>query len=104
MTETIVAEQHARPEAIRVNRVTLDQPWEWLDKGWHDMISARRYSLTYGAVIVLLSGLITLGFMVEGLTFMVPFMIAGFFLRAPFIGLGLFLMSAHLDRGEPLHF
>jgi uncharacterized membrane protein len=68
------------------------------------MISARRYSLTYGAVIVLLSGLITLGFMVEGLTFMVPFMIAGFFLLAPIIGLGLYQMSAHLERGEPLHF
>jgi len=104
MTDIIAAEQQARPEAIRVNRVTLDQPWEWLDKGWHDMIRARRYSLPYGAVIVLISGLITLGFMIEGLTFIVPFMVAGFYLLAPIIGLGLYQMSAHLARDEPLHF
>ncbi|MBK1629740.1 hypothetical protein CKO31_03090 [Thiohalocapsa halophila] len=104
MTETAVAEQQARQEAIRINRVSLDQPWEWLDKGWHDMIRARKYSLTYGAVIVLLSGLITLGFVNEGLTFMVPFLIAGFYLLAPIIGLGLYQMSAHLERGEKLHF
>ncbi len=104
MTETAVAEQQARPHAIRVNHVTLEQPWEWLDKGWHDMIRARRYSLTYGAVIVLISGLITLGFMVEGLTFIVPFMIAGFYLVAPIIGLGLYQMSARLERGEALRF
>jgi uncharacterized membrane protein len=104
MIETAVAEQQPRQDVIRVNHVTLDQPWEWLDKGWHDMIRARRYSLTYGAVIVLISGLITLGFMVEGLTFIVPFMVAGFYLLAPIIGLGLYQMSAHLERNEPLHF
>jgi uncharacterized membrane protein len=104
MTETAVAEEQPRQAAIRVNHVSLDQPWEWLDKGWHDMIRARKYSLTYGAVIVLLSGLITLGFVNEGLTFMVPFMIAGFYLLAPIIGLGLYQMSAHLERNEPLHF
>jgi uncharacterized membrane protein len=104
MTDSIAAEQQVRQDAIRVNRVTMDHPWEWLDKGWHDMIRARKYSLPYGAVVVLISGLITLGFINEGLTFMVPFMIAGFYLLAPIIGLGLYQMSAHLERGEPLRF
>jgi uncharacterized membrane protein len=104
MADTAVAEQQAARDEIRVNKITLDQPWEWLDKGWHDMIRARRYSLTYGAIIVLISAVITLGFVREGLTFIVPFMVAGFYLLAPVIGLGLYQMSAHLERGEPLHF
>ncbi|KAA6186355.1 DUF2189 domain-containing protein [Thiohalocapsa marina] len=93
-----------RPDEIRVNRVTLAQPWQWIERGWQDMIRARKYSLTYGAVIVLISGLMTLGLMVEGLTFIVPFLAAGFYLLAPVIGLGLYQMSARLERGEPLHF
>lgn len=104
MTEIAAAEREAQQDAILINRVTLDQPWEWLDKGWHDMIRARRYSLPYGAVIVLMSGLITLGFINEGMTFMVPFLVAGFYLLAPIIGLGLYQMSARLEQGEKLHF
>jgi uncharacterized membrane protein len=108
MADTAIADQDGQntitDSGIRVNKVTLEQPWEWLDKGWSDMIRARKYSLTYGAFIVLLSGIITLGFLVEGLTFIVPFMIAGFYLVAPIIGLGLYQMSARLERNEQLHF
>jgi uncharacterized membrane protein len=89
---------------IRVNHVSLAAPWGWIEKGWQDMLAAKHYSLTYGAVIVLISGLITLGLIVEGLGFMVPFLIAGFYLLAPVIGLGLYQMSAHLERNEPLQF
>jgi len=103
MENTAIAES-PRQDDIVVNHVTLAQPWEWLEKGWKDMIRARRYSLTYGAVIVLISGLITLGLMSEGLFFIVPFLAAGFYLLAPIIGLGLYQMSSHLEKGEPLQF
>jgi uncharacterized membrane protein len=103
MENAAVAEP-IRQEEIRVNRVTLAQPWQWVERGWEDMMRARKYSLTYGAVIVLISGLITLGLMVEGYSFVVPFLAAGFYLLAPVIGLGLYQMSAHLERNEPLHF
>lgn len=103
MDNTAVADPIQQRE-IRVNRITLAQPWEWIEKGWRDMMQARKYSLTYGTVIVLISGLITLGLVSENLGFIVPFLAAGFYLLAPIIGLGLYQMSAHLERGEPLHF
>jgi uncharacterized membrane protein len=91
-----------RPGEIVVNQVGLDRPWKWLASGVRDMLRARRYSLRYGAVIVLISGLLTLGLMATGMFFLVPFLAAGFFLVAPVIGLGLYQISAHLERGEPL--
>lgn len=103
MENTAVIEP-VRAYDITINRVSLAQPWEWVEKGWRDMLQARKYSLTYGAVIVLISGLITLGLVSEGLFFIVPFLVAGFYLLAPIIGLGLYQMSSHLEKGEPLQF
>lgn len=93
-----------RQDDIIVNTVSLAQPWQWIEKGWRDLIAAKHYSLTYGAVIVLISGLLTLGLLREDLGFMVPFLAAGFYLLAPVIGLGLYQMSARLERREPLRF
>ena len=89
---------------IAINHISLSHPWEWIEKGWRDMMNARRHSLTYGAIIVLISGLMTLGLMSEGLFYIVPFLAAGFYLLAPIIGLGLYQMSAHLERDEPIKF
>ncbi len=99
---TVAADGHA--DDIVVNQISLSQPWEWIEKGWHDMMRARRYSLTYGTVIVLISGLMTLGLVSEGMFYIVPFLAAGFYLLAPIIGLGLYQMSAHLERNEPIQF
>lgn len=103
-TTTTATAVDLAPADIVVNTVTLAHPWKWIEQGWADMLKARRYSLTYGAVIVLISGLMTLGLVREGLFFIVPFLAAGFYLLAPIIGLGLYQMSAHVERGEPLRF
>ncbi len=93
---------HASADGPRVEKITLDHPWRWLGKGWQDIKRAPGYSLTYGAGIVLLSGLITLALVAGELTFTVPFLIAGFFLIAPLLAIGLYQMSAHLERDESL--
>ncbi len=85
-----------------VNKIGLTAPFEWLSKGWQDMRDAGRYSLTYAAVIVLISGLMTFGLIATDNLFLLTFLIAGFFLVAPVIGIGLYQMSAHLEQGEPL--
>ncbi len=85
-----------------VNRISFFEPFDWLSKGWTDMRDAGRYSLTYAAVIVLLSVLMTLGMIATDNLFLLTFLAAGFFLVAPAIGIGLYQMSAHLERGEPL--
>jgi uncharacterized membrane protein len=102
--ENTAAAEDIRQDEIHCNHVSLAQPWQWIEKGWRDMLAAKQYSLTYGAVVVLLSGLMTLGLFSKDLGFMVPFLAAGFYLLAPVIGLGLYQMSAHLERNEPLHF
>lgn len=86
----------------RVSRIGLEHPWQWLAQGWRDVKTAPGYSLTYGAGIVLISGLITLLMVAGRLTPLVPFLIAGFFLVAPLLAIGLYQMSAHLERGESL--
>ncbi|NCA69006.1 MAG: DUF2189 domain-containing protein [Sphingobacteriia bacterium] len=86
----------------RVSKITLDHPWQWLAKGWRDIKTAPFYSLRYGTIIVLLSGLIILLAVLGRLTFLIPFFTAGFFLMAPLLAIGLYQMSAHLERGEPV--
>jgi uncharacterized membrane protein len=100
--ETIAYTGSTRWHELTVNHVGVDRPWAWIGKGWNDMRRAGRYSLRYGAVIVLVSGALTLGLAATGNFFLVPFLAAGFFLVAPAIGLGLYQMSAHLEKGEPL--
>jgi uncharacterized membrane protein len=87
---------------LAVNKIKLSEPFAWLAKGWQDMRTAGRFSYIYGGVIVLISGLLTLGLLLTGKLFLLPFLIAGFYLVAPAIGIGLYQMSAHLERGEPL--
>lgn len=100
--ETTAYTGSTRWHELVVNKISLTQPFEWLSKGWQDMRDAGRYSLTYAAVIVIISGLMTWGLVASDNLFLLTFLIAGFFLVAPVIGIGLYQMSAHLERGEPL--
>ena len=74
------------PELV-VNKISFTEPFVWLSKGWKDMRDARWYSLGYAAVIVLFSGLMTLGLVVTDTLFLLTFLISGFFLVAPAIGI-----------------
>lgn len=88
----------------KVNIVTLDHPWQWLAAGWQDLTRAPRYSLTYGSAFTLISLLLTLGLVHEGMFFIIPPLAAGFFLVAPLLGIGLYQISRSLERGEPVEF
>lgn len=85
-----------------VNKIGIGEPFDWLAKGWKDMRDAGRFSLLYGAGIVLISVLLTFALVATDSMFLLPFLVAGFFIVAPFLGIGLYQMSAHLERGEPL--
>jgi len=100
--ETTAYTGSTRWNELVVNKIELTEPFEWLSKGMKDMRNAGRYSLTYGAVIALISGLLTFGVFATNSQFLLPFLISGFFLIGPFLGIGLYQMSAHLERGEPL--
>ena len=100
--ETTVYTGSTRWPELVVNKIAFTQPFEWLKKGWQDMLSAGRYSVMYGLAIVLISGLLTYGLLATDNEFLLPFLISGFFLVAPFLGIGLYQMSAHLERGDSL--
>ncbi len=94
----------ARSDPPRVNEISLEQPWEWVSKGWEDLKRAPKFSLTYGAFFALVSVLMTLGLLVEGLFFIVPPLAAGFFLVAPLLGIGLYQISENLEEGKQVEF
>jgi len=100
--ETSAYTGSTRWHELVVNRVEVSAPFEWLSRGWKDVRDAGRYSLGYGAGIVLISGLLTSVLLATDNLFLLPFLASGFFLIAPAVGIGLYQMSAHLERGEPL--
>lgn len=87
-----------------VKEVGPERPWDWLSKGWQDILRAPRFSLTYGAAFVAVSLLLTLGLMQADLFFIVPSLAAGFFLVAPMLGIGLYRISENLEEGQPVRF
>ena len=87
-----------------VNEITLDHPWQWLESGWKDLTRAPRFSLSYGAVFVVVSILLTLGLIREDLFFIIPPLAAAFFLVAPLLGIGLYKISESLEQNEPVEF
>ena len=87
---------------LQVNRIPLLQPFVWLSKGWHDIWAAGMYSLRYGAVLALVSAVLTLIIWTTGGNFLIPFLIAIFLIIAPPLGIGLYQISAHLERGHLL--
>lgn len=91
-------------DAPRVNTVDLERPWEWINQGWTDIWRAPRYSLSYGAAFVVVSLLLTLGLLADGMFFIVPVLAAGFFLVAPLLGIGFYQISASLEAGRPVAF
>lgn len=103
MTETAIAGPEPTTRTA-VNEITLDHPWDWLAKGWKDLRKAPRFSLTYGAVFVAVSYLLTLGLIYGEMFFIIAPLAAGFFLVAPLLGIGLYRISASLERGEPVEF
>ena len=110
MTEAVLAEpMQFQAEPIqaavpRVNSIPVGRPWEWIVKGWADLRRAPRFSLTYGAVFVIVSVLMTLGLFAGHLFFILPPLAAGFFLLAPLLGIGLYQISANLEAGRPVEF
>ena len=107
MNETTLSteapERLAKP-LPRVNTITLDHPWRWVAAGWRDLTQAPEYSLTYGAVFVVISFLLTMGLFSQDMFFLVPPLAAGYFLVAPMLGVSLYQVSRNLEEQQPVQF
>lgn len=84
----------------RVSVVPIDRPWSWLAAGWKDLTAAWRVSLAYGAGLVVLSFLLTIGLWLMGLFYLVLPLAGGFFIVAPLLATGLYEVSRRLAAGE----
>lgn len=88
----------------RVNSITLDHPWRWLEAGWRDFKAAPGISLAYGVAFVLLSTLLAVLSVTLGMFFFIPALAAGFFLISPLLATGLYDVSRTLAQGRKPRF
>jgi uncharacterized membrane protein len=94
------ASQTSRSLVLPVQRVTVDEPWQWLSAGWQDFRRAPAVSLTYGVAFVAVSFLLTLGLWLAGLFYLVLPLAAGFMFIGPVVAVGLYEVSRRLERGQ----
>ncbi len=101
MAQTDTLSEHAAPQ-FRVQKLTLDHPWNWLAKGWRDLSQAPTVSLSYGLIFVI-AGYLLFGVIYYSQLFYLFFpLISGFFLVGPVVAVGLYDVSRRQERGEPV--
>jgi uncharacterized membrane protein len=75
------------------------EPFGWLAHGWADFKAAPRQSLTYGAIVVLLSWALAYIAVRFGGYFELLALVSGFILVAPLLAVGTYSISEQLERG-----
>lgn len=97
------ATRHAPPGSILVRTgVPFDAPWNWLGAGWRDLWAAPLISLAYGAAfagaaLLLLAGLLTMGWQS-----IVLVLAGGFLLVGPMLAVGLYELSRRHETGADI--
>jgi len=100
-----MAEEQDRPEATLpfvapCRTLRTGAAFGWLQAGWRDMWSAPRQSLTYGAIVVLLSLALAWIAIEFGGYWELLSLVTGFILIAPVLAVGTYAISSQLERGE----
>ncbi len=79
--------------------IKLGAPWRWLQLGWQDLRRAPGLSLIYGAMIVLVSVLVSLMAWWLGRFALLAALLSGFVFIAPLLAVGLYSVSRDLASG-----
>lgn len=91
-----------RPFTVPCSRPALSAPLRWLRLGWNDLCRTPALSAVFGAVIVIVSVLISLLAWKLGRFALLATLLSGFVFVAPLIAVGLYCVSRALERGlEP---
>ncbi|OOZ42461.1 DUF2189 domain-containing protein [Solemya elarraichensis gill symbiont] len=94
--------EEIRPLLISANSISVRAPFEWLAKGWADIKRAPVFSVTYGAVIVLIAALVFWLVYQGGHTTMLFTIGIGALLTGPVLAFGLYSISRQIELGlEP---
>ena len=78
---------------FKIRQVNMEQPWKWLAAGWSDLWRAPGVSLTYGALLSIVSFSVSAGLFLLELEYLLLPMIAGFMLLGPMLAVGLYEIS-----------
>jgi uncharacterized membrane protein len=87
------------PFVAPCRRLEATAPLGWLRAGWRDMRAAPRQSLTYGAVVVLLSLAVAFVAVRFGGYWELLSLVSGFILIAPVLAVGTYAISSQLEQG-----
>jgi len=77
-------------------------PIRWIKLGWQDFKRAPKQSMSYGAIIVVLSYLITLLALTYGNLYSLLSLLSGFILIGPVVAIGLYSISCKIQEGHCL--
>lgn len=95
MTSTAVSE-------VEIQSLTLNDPWQWLQRGWQDFKQAPLIGIFHGA------GVSAFGFLLLVMAYDKFWLLAGaftgFLAVAPVVAVGLYAVSQALEQGKPATF
>ena len=94
-----VDEANALPFVAPCRTLGTWEPIGWLGHAWNDFKAAPRQSLTYGAVVVLLSWVLAYIAIRFGGYFELLALVSGFILVAPLLAVGTYSISEQIERG-----
>lgn len=96
---TAVDDANALPFVAPCRKLGTWEPIGWLRHAWCDFKTAPRQSLTYGAVVVLLSWALAYIAIRFGGYFELLALVSGFILVAPLLAVGTYSISEQIERG-----
>lgn len=99
-TDSTGAAEAALPFVAPCRLLAPTAPIGWLRRGWKDMWTAPRQSLTFGTIVVLLSWTLAYVAVQWGGYFELLVLILGFILVAPVLAVGTYAISEQIERGE----
>lgn len=95
-------EERPLPFVAPCKKLGVDAPFRWLTLGWNDFKKDLRVSLTYGAVMMLISVAITYATWSYGNLGLYLGLISGFVFVGPLLALTLYDVSARHEQGLPV--
>jgi uncharacterized membrane protein len=89
------------PRPVDITHVPVDQPLEWLRRGWDDFRHNPGASLAYGVIVSAFGALILT---LWSHPYLIAASISGFLLVGPLLGTGLVELSRRRERGDAVGF
>ncbi len=90
--------------AIRIRRIELDRPWQWLAAGWQDFRRNPAVGIFYGVLAAITGYLILFGLWWAGMLYLVLPLLAGFLIVGPLLTVGLYEVARRAEQGHETTF